>query len=124
TFDHFAARAQATEALPFSIGLEKGTTKPFSLATNGRGSLTSRIPGADCPGMEKTVGVDIFPRNTFNPMNPKSRGSIPVAILSSAGFNAPGEIVTDSLTFGRTGDELSLSFCAERGLDVNSDGLL
>src|SRR3954464_4864737 len=55
-------------------------------------------------------------------INPGSRGKTPVAILSTATFDAPSEIVEGSLTFGRTGDERSLAFC--RPEDVNGDGML
>jgi len=55
-------------------------------------------------------------------INPRSRGKIPVTILSTATFNALTGIDTNSLTFGRTGNEQSLAFC-NGGEDVNGDGL-
>ncbi len=42
-FEHFAARGEATGTLPFAIGFEKGTTKPFFLATRGFGTLTTTL---------------------------------------------------------------------------------
>ena len=42
-FDHFAARGEATEELPFSLGLAKGSTAPFKVATNEIGSLSTTI---------------------------------------------------------------------------------
>jgi hypothetical protein len=57
------------------------------------------------------------------PINAGSHGKIPVAILSSAGFNAVTSVDTSSLTFGRTGKEQSLRFCDAGGEDVNGDGL-
>ena len=42
----------------------------------------------------------------------KSNGKIPVAILSTPDFDAPSEVDWDSLTFGVTGDEDSLSYHA------------
>jgi len=42
-YDHFAARAEATTALPFSDGYLKGTTNPFYLATATAGRLDARI---------------------------------------------------------------------------------
>jgi hypothetical protein len=50
-------------------------------------------------------------------------GTTPVAILSTASFNAPAIVDITSLTFGRTGDEDSLAFCNPGGEDVNGDGL-
>jgi hypothetical protein len=70
------------------------------------------------------VTIDIKPGSQTNPINPKSIGKIPVAILSTADFNAPSEVEKASLTFGRTGDEVSLAFCNKGGEDVNGDGLL
>jgi hypothetical protein len=78
---------------------------------------------ADGGGVQE-INIDIKPGSQSNPINPKSIGKIPVAILSTADFNAPSEVDKSSLTFGRTGDELSLVSCNKRGEDVNGDGLL
>ncbi len=75
------------------------------------------------------VSIDIKPGFGLNSINPGSRGSIPVAILSTADFDAVSEVDRTSLTFGATGDEDSLELrghppvpnCGEE--DVNSDGL-
>jgi hypothetical protein len=69
------------------------------------------------------VDIDIKPGSDPNAINPKSRGVIPVAILSSADFDATTEVDRSSLTFGRTGDEDSLVRCSPGGEDVNGDGL-
>lgn len=69
------------------------------------------------------VDVDIKPGSDPNSINTRSRGVIPVAILSTASFDAPGEVAWASLTFGATGDEESLARCAGNGEDVNADGL-
>lgn len=69
------------------------------------------------------VAIDIKPGGEVNSINPKSRGKIPVAILSNPGFDAPAEVDQDRLTFGRTGDERSLAFCNKGRHDVNGDGL-
>jgi hypothetical protein len=70
------------------------------------------------------VTIDIKPGNPLNPVNPKSKGNIIVAILSTPDFDAPSMVDKTSLTFGRTGDEASLAFCSKKGEDVNRDGLL
>ncbi len=58
------------------------------------------------------------------PINPKAKGKIPVAILSTPSFNALTEVAPSSLTFGHSGTEASLAFCGRGGQDVNGDGLL
>lgn len=68
------------------------------------------------------VAIDIRPGSRRNIINLRSRGRIPVAILSSAEFDAPGKVDEGSLTFGGTGDEQSLDFCLGRGVDMNGDG--
>jgi len=70
------------------------------------------------------VAIDIKPGSFPNSINPASKGKIPVAILSTTGFDAPAQVDQSSLTFGRTGDEPSLAFCNSSPEDVNGDGLL
>ncbi len=41
--EYFAARAEATTALPYTSGFARGTTKPFFLATRGIGRLDLRL---------------------------------------------------------------------------------
>jgi hypothetical protein len=70
------------------------------------------------------INIDIKPGNDgLAPINPKSRGKIPVAILSSKDFNALNADLA-SLTFGATGDEASLSHCNPEGVDINHDGFV
>jgi hypothetical protein len=75
----------------------------------------------------KTISIDIRPSSSktnakdWVPLNPKSKGKIPVALLSSDDFD-PSTINTASLTFGETGDEKSLSFCNHGQHDFNKDG--
>jgi hypothetical protein len=71
-----------------------------------------------------TVAIDIKPGGLPNSINPRSRGRIPVAILSTAAFHAPSEVDRVALTFGRTGDEPSLASCSGSPEDANGDGLL
>jgi hypothetical protein len=101
------------------------------LTTDQRG--VARPQGARCDmgafeleadgGGSGEVTIDIKPGNQTNPINPRSSGKTPVAILSTPDFNAPLDVDRTSLTFGRTGDELSLVSCNRRGEDVNGDGL-
>jgi hypothetical protein len=54
-------------------------------------------------------------------INPKAKGSIPVALLSSEKFK-PLEVDQESLTFGAKGGEKSLVRCNKNGADLNHDG--
>jgi hypothetical protein len=68
------------------------------------------------------INIDIKPGNDgLAPINPRSNGKIPVALLSSHQFDAMA-VDAASLTFGATGDEGSLSRCGQSGEDVNGDG--
>ena len=83
-----------------------------------------RIIALQNPYGIQMVEIDIKPGSFPNSINPKSKGTIPVAILSTADFDAPGQVDKTSLTFGRTGDEQSVAFCNKGGEDVNGDGRL
>lgn len=72
---------------------------------------------------QTSVAIDVKPGSFPNSINPKSKGKIPVGILSSSTFDAPAQIDQGSLTFGQTGDEPSLAFCNPSLEDVNGDGL-
>jgi hypothetical protein len=69
------------------------------------------------------VDIDIKPGSFPNSVNHRGKGKIPVAILSTADFDAPSDVGPDSLTFGPTGDEDSLAFCSPSPEDVDGDGL-
>lgn len=68
------------------------------------------------------LAIDIKPGSDPNSINPRSKGRIPVAILSSLEFYAPAVVDAESLTFGAQGDEKSLAFCNPISEDVNDDG--
>ena len=70
-----------------------------------------------------TVTIDIKPGEGPAPINTKSKGTIPVAVLSSPTFDAVAQVDQTSLTFGHSGSEKSLAFCSGPQ-DVNGDGLL
>lgn len=92
-------------------------THVMNAATYGR-SAFEVVPETILP-----AAIDIKPGTPHNPINPKSHGKIPVAILSNVTFDAPNEVDTMSLRFGRTGTEASLVFCNQGTHDVNGDGL-
>jgi hypothetical protein len=70
------------------------------------------------------INIEVKPGNdAIAPINPRSKGKIPVALLSSLKFDAMN-VDASSLTFGATGDENSFSHCGRSGEDVNGDGRL
>jgi len=112
----------AVDAIPPGVS-GCGTT----LTNDQRGVSRPQGSGCDIGAFELvltlTVAIDIKPGGFPNPINPQSKGTIPVAILSASGFNAPSQVDTTSLKFGRTGNESSLAFCSSPQ-DVTGDGLL
>ncbi len=69
------------------------------------------------------IRIDIKPGSDPNSINPKSKGIIPVAILSDPAFEPVDDVDRDTLTFGATGDEHSFTGrCDDAVGDLNSDG--
>lgn len=90
--------------------------------TGSNGDYTLVVSGV-VPDVQQ-INIDIKPgSDDVAPINLKSRGSVPVALLSSAQFDAL-TVDASSLTFGGTGDERSWQRCGKDGTDVNGDGLL
>lgn len=88
-------------------------------------TLGSATPGEEEPGAEE-IEIDIKPGSDHNPINPNSKGVIPVAILGSAPFDVTTVDVT-TLTFGPDGatpahDLTDPIVYADHLQDVNSDG--
>lgn len=67
----------------------------------------------------REIDVDLKPANDGNPINPKGKGKITVAILTTATFDAT-TVDVDSLRFGATGSEASAEHSAFD--DVDGDG--
>lgn len=84
----------------------------YTLVISGVTSAVKQVPILIKPG-----------NNNVAPVNPRSHGKIPVAILSEPGFE-PMSIKTSTLTFGSSGYEASLSKCNREGVDLNGDGVL
>ncbi|MCP4592721.1 MAG: M23 family metallopeptidase [bacterium] len=116
-------------------------TTPTRITVTTRAEVLSDLPDANPSdnvaharttiilGGDGVETIDIKPGSSKNPVNPRSRGKIPVAILSSAAFDAPTLVDQNSLTFGRTGDEPSLHYRGDgspncHGDDVDSDWLV
>lgn len=99
-----------------------GTYRATTAESNGDYRLI--ISGVTAPAV-KFISIDIKPGSTeIAPVNPKAKGTIPVALLSADGFDAVKDVKWDSLTFGANGNEPSLRRCGKGGEDVNGDGRL
>lgn len=82
--------------------------------TSGKKQVVSSVQGF-------LIGIDIRPDSEQNRVSPQSRGLLPVAVLSSADFDAVALVDQATLSFGRLGDEESLASCKKNGIDVNQD---
>ena len=73
---------------------------------------TINFPGGEMRGfLAMPVDIAIKPDAVAPvPINPRSHGTIPVAILSTAAFDASTNVDTTSITFGETGSEQTLAF--------------
>jgi hypothetical protein len=101
------------------------TLSSGELRANSSGAYTLIISGvtpSELPALQ--INILIKPDTTaVARLNPKSKGSIPVALLSSADFDAM-DVDPATLTFGADGTEQSFERCNDRGRDYNGDGLL
>lgn len=68
--------------------------------------------------------IIVKPGSIPHTINPRSKGTVPVAILSSPIFNVLTQTVLSSIRFGFTGTENSIESCNKSGQDVNGDGRL
>lgn len=102
-------------------------TDPMAFRFSSNGILLSQNGQGNSPIIAEPptmdVYIDVAPGSAANMINLKST-SVPVAILSSEGFNALTEVDRSSLTFGKTGNESSFISCLKGGRDVNLDGRL
>lgn len=67
------------------------------------------------------IDIDVMPRASPKVINLRGPAQVQVAILSAPGFNPVLQVDPATLTFGRSGDERSLAFCAAD--EVNGDGV-
>jgi YVTN family beta-propeller protein len=111
----------------YAANLNSNTVSVINTATN---AVTASVAVGDGPvafgqfiGPDlvtvATVAIDIKPGSFPNSINPKSKGVIPVAILTTASFDAT-TVDLNSVRFGRTGAEAAP---VQSGLeDVDGDG--
>jgi hypothetical protein len=106
--------------------LVAGQSKSMAQGGNlaGQSDLMLARYDLDLPPPILTLPIDIRPGSFPNPVNLGSKGNIPVAILSTSGFDGAALVDRKSLTFGRTGNEKCLLGDKVKPEDVNGDGLL
>src|SRR6266571_2493016 len=96
-----------------SSGFNMNLTGSYTLVISGVSDPVQPAP-APAPAPVMQINIEIKPGTPEQPpINPKSKGSIPVALLSHSGFDAFG-VDTQSLTFGHSGNEHSLIRCLRR----------
>ncbi len=113
--------------------LDTGSATDFIGGSLSNGRYTLIISGISAPVVQPPVvqppappsvlpiGIDIRPGvDRIARVDPKSRGVIPVALLSSEGFDAR-KVDSGSVRFGPTGKEATALRCTKRGVDVNHD---
>ena len=101
----------------FSIDSSTGALTPVSGSpfTTGAFPIAVAIAGQ----FVMTIALDVRPGTAENPINPKSNGVIPVAILSTNDFDAS----TTDQTSVKLGPDQALSQRTGQLVDVNGDGL-
>jgi hypothetical protein len=104
---NFSNTAITWADLPFNTNLDDWDLKELRIFAEGVDIIGNLDEFRIVPSV-KVVSIDIKPGSSPNSVNPRSKGKIPVAILSTLDFDATTEVDRDSLTFGRTGNEDSL----------------
>jgi hypothetical protein len=120
--DHFVVPATGT----YTVGV---SSYPRFFTSGGgtwsgyvdEGDYALIIDGISASTMQITMVVKPGNDNVSPPINPRSKGKIPVALMGSEEFDVSAVDVS-SLTFGATGDEKSLHKCAKNTRDINRDG--
>ncbi len=111
--------------LPLATGASwtpDGTVTPYSVKTTGNGSYRLIISGVSPSVQPITIDIKPGARSIGAPINMKSKGKIPVALIRTDAFD-PLKADLDSIKFGRTGTEAK-GRCGKNGEDVNGDGRL
>ena len=94
----------------------------FGSTTTSVSDYTLNISGITAASRTKQINIEVKPGNDkLSPLNPRSKGVIPVAIMGSASFDV-SSIKQSSLSFGASGNEKSLSKCQPVRRDINKDG--
>jgi hypothetical protein len=98
------------------------TSDFLHFTSNGRYTLLISWAAPTTPELQH-INIEIKPGSKeVSFINPKAKGSIPVALLSSDKFK-PLEVDLESITFGAKGGEQSRLRCNKNGADLNHDGI-
>jgi len=114
----FALNPAAAASLQNQMALN-GPDKMFLSLQMSSSLFGSSSGGVSVTSAVRAIDIDVKPGNAENTINPKSRGIISVAILTTPDFNA-NTVDVDSLRFGATASEASVERSAFE--DVDSDG--
>jgi len=107
-----------------SSGFNMNLTGSYTLVISGVSDPVQPAPAPAPAPVVQQINIEIKPGVPEQPpINTKSQGSIPVALLSNSGFDALG-VDTQSLTFGHSGNEHSLVRGIKESRDVDGDGRL
>ncbi len=99
-----------------------GTLAFFGTTTTSVGDYNLNISGITAAQQTQQINIEVKPGvKKLTPLNPRAQGKVPVAIMGAAGFDVSG-IKQNSLTFGSSGNENSLSKCQKQTRDINKDG--
>jgi len=125
TFSGFKiARASIGETCSLTVSYEARTfINKYVIDSAGPATVANVRPCGPPPPEIIEVAIDIKPGTIPNDINTSSKGNIPVAILSSSTFYAPGDMdLGFPLMFGSAAMQPSLLKCNTAGEDVNYDG--
>ena len=120
-----------------NLALQASGSGKYVVAVTGvgrfpNGSYTLIISGitVTAPSQVQYINIDVRPgdRTEFTRVNMKQKRDLPIALLSSKPKGdmpafKPLEAKVDSITFGRGGEEKSLSRCLKEHRDLNRDGI-
>ena len=114
----------AVTGAPCLLTATGGSCKSQIVGSATLGSYSMSITPAIPPALQVEINIKPGSGETA-PMNPKSKGNIPVALISNEQekFYANKDVDVGSLRFGATGEEASLRRCDTAGVDVNGDGI-
>jgi len=111
-----AAASANLQALIDQFGPDKlFLSLQFGTSLFGFGAATVSIFSA-----VREISIDIKPGNDDNSINPRSRGKIAIAILTTATFDA-NTVDIDSVRFGATGSEATAEHSAFDDIDGDGD---
>jgi hypothetical protein len=115
----------AVSGVPCMLTATGATCKSMIVGSTALGRYSMSITPAVPPALQVEINIKPGSGETA-PMNPKSKGNIPVALISNAQekFYANQDVDVSSLRFGATGEEESLRRCDTAGVDVDGDGVL